>query len=114
MRSRLVKKWKAYTELPLVQISEIFIILNSCVCFLGSNFLGVASVWEQVILKLQKFEFWILKKALIITSKMGAFFKIQNSNFCHLRMGEDNLMKLSGIIAQVSLCLNLKGNGRGV
>ena len=45
---------------------------------------------------------------------MGGFFKIQNSNFCHLRMGEDNLMKLSGIIALVSLCVNLKGHGRGI
>ena len=45
---------------------------------------------------------------------MGAFFKIQDSNFCHLRMGEDNLMKLLGNIALVSLCLNLKGYGCGV
>ena len=30
-----------------------------------------------------------------------------------MRIGEDNLMKLSGIIALVSLCVNLKGYGCG-
>ena len=29
-------------------------------------------------------------------------------------MGEDNLTKLSEIVALVSLCLNLKGHGRGI
>ena len=29
-------------------------------------------------------------------------------------MGEDNLMKLSEIVALVSLSVNLKGHGRGV
>ena len=37
-----------------------------------------------------------------------------NSNFCKLGMDKGILMKLSGIIALVSLCVNLKGHGHGV